>query len=72
MNPGTASTSRPDYRHLSDPELIAERAAVRERLEHLPAVEADLIALATILDAEIAQRGHVLVVNGPLAPAEWR
>jgi hypothetical protein len=140
MNPGTAGTARPDFRHLNDPELIAERAAVRERLEHLPVVEAgiwpeirdaaptsrhdcsaagparaasapacpprpagggpaghgetrsrlpqprparkdhqigpdpeaDLIALAAVLDAEIAQRGSVLVVSGPLAPAAWR
>jgi hypothetical protein len=72
MNPGTQSTARPDFRHLNDPELIAERAAVRERLGHLPAVEADLTALASLLDTEIARRGSVLVIDGPLAPAAWR
>jgi hypothetical protein len=57
---------------MNDPELLAERARVRERLERVPVAEADLIALAAVLDAEIAQRGSVLVIDGPLAPAEWR
>ena len=64
----------PDYRHLNDPDLIAQRAAVRRQLEHQPAAlsRVDLTALSEILDAEIAQRGSILVVHGPLAPAAWR
>jgi hypothetical protein len=57
---------------MNDPELIAERARVRERLEHHPAVEADLVSLAAILDTEISVRRSVLVIDGLLAPAEWR
>ena len=74
MNPGTQSTALPDFRHLTDPELIAERAAVRERLEHQTAAAnpIDLTALSEVLDAEIARRGSVLVVYGPLVPAAWR
>ena len=73
MNSGPQSTARPDVRHLNDPDLIAQRAAVRRQLEHQPAVSGiDLAALAEILDAEIAQRGSVLVVHGPLDPAAWR
>jgi hypothetical protein len=37
---------RPDFRQLDDPELIAERARVRERLEHVPEQSADHAALA--------------------------
>ena len=73
MDTGTQGTARPDFRHLNDPELIAERAAVRERLEHQPEVGlGDLAALSEILDAEIARRGSVLVVHGALVPAAWR
>jgi hypothetical protein len=72
MNPGTESTARPDFLHMNDPELLAERAAVRERLGHLPVVEAGLTALAALLDTEITVRRSVLVIDGPLAPAQWR
>ena len=74
MKTGTQSTARPDCRHLNDPDLIAQRAAVREQLEYRPAASApaELRALATILDAEITVRKSVLVVTGSLAPAGWR
>jgi hypothetical protein len=74
MNPGTQSTARQDFRQMNDPELVAERAAVRERLEHQPAAagRADLAALARVLDAEITVRRSVLVIDGRLAPAGWR
>lgn len=71
----TENASRPNYRRMSDPELLEERARVREQLEHRPDAEAslaELAALAELLDAEITARRSVLIVSGGLAPAAWR
>lgn len=69
------SATQPDYRHMNDPELIEERARVREQLEYQLAARADhadLAALAELLDAEITTRGSALVASGGLVPAAWR
>jgi hypothetical protein len=43
-----AESSGTDYRELSDPEFLGERARVRERLEHTPERSADRAKLAEL------------------------
>jgi hypothetical protein len=45
-----------DFAMMDDPEFLAERARVREQLEHVPEVSAELAALYQRLNDEFDRR----------------
>ena len=49
-------TSDDDFAKMSDPEFLAVRARVREQLEHLPEVSAELAARYQRLNDEFDRR----------------